>query len=149
MKISIVGIGNLLMGDDGVGIHAVQLLNSMSLPEHVEVHDCDTNAFLLLEAIDGKDKAIIIDAYKNGGEPGTIKRFVIDPENLPEGDMKLSLHDMDFFEGLKMGLIADFKLPKEIVVIGVEPERMEVGVELSPKVKAALPKIIERVKAEL
>ena len=148
MNISVVGIGNLLMGDDGVGIHAVEVLNSMVLPDHVEVHEADSNTFLLLEAIDGRDKAVIIDAYEDGEEPGTVKKFAIDPEKLPDADMKLSLHDMDFFDGLKMGRVADFKLPKEIVVIGVEPEKMEAGLELSPKVNAALPKVIEKVKSE-
>jgi hydrogenase maturation protease len=148
MKISVVGIGNLLIGDDGVGIHAVQMLSSMSLPDHVEVHDADSNTFLLLEAIDGRDKAIIIDAYEKGEEPGTIEKFVIDPEALPDADIKLSLHDMDFFEGLRMGRTAEFKLPEEIVVIGVEPESLDAGMELSLKVKAALPKVIEEVKAE-
>jgi hydrogenase maturation protease len=55
---------------------------------------------------------------------------------------------MDFFDGLKMGRIADFKLPKEIVVIGVEPENVGAGTELSPKVNAALPMVIEKVKSE-
>lgn len=148
MKISVVGIGNLLIGDDGVGIHAVEMLGSMNLPSHVEVHDADSNMFLLLEAIDGRDKAIIIDAYENGSEPGTIKKFVIDTDALPDTDIKLSLHDMGFFDGLKMGQTADIKLPKEIVVIGVEPERLEAGMELSSKIKAVLPKILDEVMAE-
>jgi len=148
MRISVVGIGNLLIGDDGVGIHAVQKLSSMNLPDNVEVHDADSNTILLLEAIEGRDKAIIIDAYEKGDKPGTITKFVIDPENLPDADIKISLHDMGFFDGIRMGQTADVKLPKEIVVIGIEPGSLEAGMELSPKVKAALEKVIEEVKAE-
>jgi hydrogenase maturation protease len=148
MRISVVGVGNLLIGDDGVGIHAVQMLESMDLPDHVEVFDADSNTFLLLEAIDGRDRAIVIDAYENGKEPGTVQKFKIDTKNLPDSDIKLSLHDMDFFEGLKMGETADIKLPKEIVVIGVEPGSLEAGMELSPDVKAVLPEIIDKIKEE-
>jgi hydrogenase maturation protease len=148
MRISVVGIGNLLIGDDGVGIHAVEKLSSMNLPSHVEVHDADSNAILLLEAIDGRDKAIIIDAYETGAAPGTIKEFIVDTDALPESDVKLSLHDMGFFDGIRMGQTAGIKLPKEIVVIGVEPGSLEGGMELSPKVEEALPKVIEKVKAE-
>jgi hydrogenase maturation protease len=148
MRISVVGIGNLLIGDDGVGIHAVEKLSSMKLPDHVEVHDADSNTILLLEAIEGRDKAIIIDAYEKGARPGTITKFVIDPEALPDADIKISLHDMGFFDGIRMGQTADVKLPKEIVVIGIEPGSLEAGMELSPEVKAALVKVIEEVKAE-
>lgn len=149
MKISIAGIGNLLMGDDGVGIHAVEILNSMSLPDHVEVFDCDSNTNLLLEAITGRDKAVIIDAYENGDEPGTITRLEIDPSDLPESDLKLSLHDMGFFEGMRFGLVAGYAIPKEVVVIGIEPESMACEIELSPKVKEALPRVIEKVISEI
>ena len=148
MKISVVGIGNLLIEDDGVGIHAVQKLSEMELPEHVEVHDADSNTSLLLEAIDGCDKAVIIDAYESGEEPGTVKRFLIDTRDPPELDIKLSLHDMDFFDAIRMGRAAKYSLPDTVVIIGVEPGSLEAGLELSPKVKAVLPEVIEKIKEE-
>jgi len=145
-KIAVVGIGNLLLKDEGVGIHVIEELKKKKLSSNVETYDCATRAFLVLESIDQKDKAIIIDAYKGDKEPGTIYKFRFD-KNLPYSDIKLSLHDMDFIDVLK--LEHGYKLPPEIVIIGVEPESLEFGLELSPKLQKAMPKIIDEVLKEI
>jgi len=64
MKIAVMGIGNILLMDGGIGIHVIEELKGMDLPEGVEVFDCDTDPFLDLESMDGVDKAIIVDAYR-------------------------------------------------------------------------------------
>lgn len=69
-KIAVIGVGNLIMKDDGIGIRIVQELQRIELPPNVEVQDADTNAFVALEYMDGKDKAIIVDAYKGGEKAG-------------------------------------------------------------------------------
>lgn len=143
-KVVIVGVGNLIMRDDGVGIHVVQELQKVRLPENVEVRDADTNAFIALEYMDNKDKAIIIDAYRGGREPGTIYKFRLAPDS---SNIKLSLHDLDFIDALKSGKHA-YRLPPEIVIIGVEPEVIEPGLELSQRVQKAIPEVIETVLKE-
>ena len=67
---------------------------------------------------------------------------------LPDSDIKLSLHDMGFYEAIRMGQSAEYDIPKDIVVIGVEPGNLEGGMELSPEVGAALQKVLEEVKSE-
>jgi hydrogenase maturation protease len=147
-SVSVIGIGNSIMGDDGVGIHAVLKLREMGLPAAVEVFDAGTDAFYALGAMEGKDKAIILDACKGDNAPGTIYRFICDPlHGKWEPAFGLSMHGMNFMD--IMITSEAFKLPPEIVLLGVEPEMIDWSTELSPKVKAVLPMLIEMVLREL
>lgn len=137
------------MRDDGVGIHVVRELEVRRLPPNVEVHDGKTNAFEVLEYMDGRDKAIIIDAYQTGAKPGTIHRFTFDPDKAEYNSaLNLSMHDINFVDALRAGKKA-YRLPREIVIIGVEPEVLDYGLELSPEVKKAVPNIIKTILSEI
>lgn len=145
-SVSIIGVGNSIMGDDGVGIHAVLKLREMKFQSGVEVFDAGTDAFYALEAMDGKDKAIILDACKGNNAPGSLYRFICDPLKW-ESSCRLSMHGMNFMEVIITS--ETYKLPLEIVLLGVEPEMIDWNTELSPKVKAVLPMLIEMVLREL
>ncbi|MDP2846377.1 MAG: hydrogenase maturation protease, partial [Candidatus Methanoperedens sp.] len=147
-KVVVIGVGNLLMGDDGIGIHAVEALRKEKLPSNVAVFSAETRAFDALEYMDGSDKAVIVDAYKKGGVPGSIYRFTFDPAGEIDESMNLSMHDINFVDALRAGR-GIYKLPKEIVIIGVEPELLECRLGLSFKLNDAIPRIIEAVKSEL
>lgn len=148
-RVAIIGVGNLLMGDDGVGIHVVRELEKIDLPANVDVYDAMTNSFMVLEYMDGAKKAIIIDAYTGGRKPGSIYRIRFDPEALKYSDrVELSLHDMDFIDALNSGREA-YNYPGEIVILGVEPERVSLNTELSPTLRKALPEIIKTLLAEI
>ncbi len=136
------------MGDDGIGIHAAEALRHENLPSNVAVFSAETRAFDALEYMDGCDKAVIVDAYKKGGAPGSIYRFSFDPAGDMDESINLSMHDINFIDALKAGR-GIYKLPAEIVIIGVEPEMLECRLGLSPKLNGALPEIIEAVKSEL
>lgn len=143
-----IGIGNLLMTDDGIGIHVINELQERKLPPNIEVYDGQTIAFLVLEQMDGMDKAVIIDAYRKGEKPGTIYKFRVKPGVDYHGDrLELSLHDMDFMDALRGGAHA-YDLPDDIVVIGVEPETLEMGLEPSQTLKDVIPDIIKTVLEE-
>lgn len=146
-KIAIIGVGNLLMGDDGIGIHAVEALRKEKLPSNVHIFDCATRAFDVLECMHGCEKAVIVDAYKKGGIAGSIYKFSFDPNDALEESFNLSMHDINFIDALRAGR-GIYKLPKEIVIIGVEPEMLDWGLGLSSKLDDALPEIIEAVKSE-
>ncbi len=135
------------MGDDGIGVHVVEILRKEKLPSNVQVFDCATRAFDVLECMDGCDKAVIVDAYKNNKKPGSIYRFSFDHANF-EDSINLSMHDINFVDALKVGKEI-YKLPSEIVIIGVEPEKLECSLRLSSELSLALLKIIEAVKSEL
>ncbi len=147
-NIVVIGAGNLLMGDDGIGIHAVEALMHEELPSNVKVFDCATRAFDVLECVDGCDKAVIVDAYKKDGIPGSIYRFTFKPDEMLDDSLNLSMHDINFIDALKAGK-SIYKLPDEIVVIGIEPQMLECGLGLSPELNNAFPRIIEAIKSEL
>ncbi|MCX8192185.1 MAG: hydrogenase maturation protease [Nitrososphaerales archaeon] len=150
-RLVIIGVGNLLMGDEGVGVYIANRLRNLQMPEGVEVHECGTGGLRILEALEGAERAIIIDAVRVGGEPGTIYRFplseVMDEER---GFRMVSSHDLDLITSIRIGeLVGIYKLPRDILVIGVEPEVLEVSAKLSPKVERAVEKVIELILKEI
>ncbi|MCU0651317.1 MAG: HyaD/HybD family hydrogenase maturation endopeptidase [Candidatus Omnitrophica bacterium] len=142
----IIGCGNLLMQDEGIGVHLVRHLQGQKLPDDVELVDGATGGFDLLEVIKEAQKVIIVDAIKAGGKPGDIYRF--GPEDYQtESFPHTSLHDVslkDIFEIIKL----TGKLP-QITIFGVEPKTIDWGMELTDEVKVVLPRLGELVLKEI
>jgi len=137
------------MGDDGIGIHVVDALRKEKLPGNVTVFDGATRAFDVLESMEGSERAVIVDAYKKGGAPGSIYRFSFDPaDEVKDNAMNLSMHDINFLDALEAGK-GIYRLPAEVVIIGIEPETLECGLGLSAELTKALPAIFEAVKSEI
>ncbi|MGB2728194.1 MAG: hydrogenase maturation protease [Halobacteriota archaeon] len=156
-KIAIIGIGNLLMGDDGIGIHVVKELvenRRMSIPQGVEIYDGMTDSFLVLEQMEGADKAIIIDACDMNAKdpPGSIKKFKFkfdkDKDEEDFDSFNLSLHDFDIFNALRISKHTH-ELPAEIIIVGVKPESIKYDMELSPRLEKAVPEIIKIIFEEI
>jgi hydrogenase maturation protease len=145
-KILIIGIGNLILQDEGVGVHAVQALEKRSLPPDVEAIDAGTSTMDLLPVIRDAERIIVIDALKGGAEPGTIYR--IRPDDLMDArEQNLSLHQVGLLEVL--GMARQLGGDPEVVIIGVEPKEISWGMELTQVVAARLPQVIETVLEEL
>ncbi len=145
-RIVVIGVGNLLLGDEGAGIHAVKVLQEMELPPEVTLIDGGTSPDLIAYVRAG-DRLIIIDAARAGGEPGTVYRFL--PEDLAAGKaMIASAHEMGVAENLGLMKLAGNE-PAETIIIGVEPKEIDWGTELSPELKQKLPEIIEVVLQEI
>jgi hydrogenase maturation protease len=146
-KIVILGIGNLLLSDEGVGVHIANELLKMSLPPDVSVVEGGTDGFRLLNIITEADRLIIIDAVKGDAPPGSIYRFDIgEVQNSPSG-FKTSVHQIGILEVLDLSELIG-KTP-HTTVIGIEPKCLEMGMELSPEIKAKIPRIIELILDEL
>lgn len=146
-RIAVLGIGNLLLKDEGVGIHLVQKLADTIDCTNVNVIDGGTDPDFISLVDDNIDKLIIIDAARAGEEPGTIYRFSID--DLDSGSFEtVSLHDIGIVESLRMMTILN-KQPKSTVIIGVEPKTIDFGLELSPEVDVKMSRIIELVLEEV
>ncbi|MDP2754162.1 MAG: HyaD/HybD family hydrogenase maturation endopeptidase [Nitrospirota bacterium] len=147
LKIVILGVGNLLLSDEGVGVHVANELVKLELPPGVTVVEGGTDGFRLINVITEADRLIVVDAVKGGGAPGSIYRFDINEvQNCPSG-FKTSVHQIGILEVINLsGLIG--KTP-QTTVIGIEPESLEMGMELSPEVKAKIPRIIELIWDEL
>jgi hydrogenase maturation protease len=138
--ILIAGFGNEIMGDDGVGVHAARALAADPPPEAViaEVGTALLDALHLLEAA---DLVVALDAVDVGAAPGTIVQF----EGLPPPPCKISsLHEVDLAAALRM--LPGDRRPR-VIVLGVQPLAVETGLELTPIVAEALPRLVEAARA--
>jgi hydrogenase maturation protease len=144
-KTLVVGIGNLIYKDEGIGVHVIEEMKKMELPSHIELLDIGTSTMDLISYLEGVKKLIIIDAMKAEGKPGTIYKCKPD-DLLPKGEASVSLHDIGVIETLTMARKMGMEI--ETVVIGVEPEIMGWGMELTDEVRNSIPTIIEAVLKE-
>ena len=142
----VIGVGNLLMKDEGIGIHIIRALQGIDLPLDVELVDGGTSPDLIAYTGDG-DKIIIIDAAKAGDEPGSI--YLFKPEDLAtERVILASAHELGVAENLKLAELAGNE-PRETIIIGIEPKEIDWGTELSPELKKRIPEIIKVVRREI
>lgn len=144
----ILGLGSPLMGDDGLGLVALEALRARGrFDPEPELVDGGTWGMNLLPIVETADRLLLIDAIRAGGEPGDV--VVLEREALPRGlGLKLSPHQIDLQEVLA---IADLRgrLPAEAIAIGLEPARVELGWVLSPVVEGALGELLERIVQQL
>jgi len=143
----ILGVGNLLLSDEGIGIHAVRkLLEIESLPEDLEIVDGGTAGLNLLYYLEGVDRLVIIDAVETGGPPGTIVRLAGDkiPAYMA---LKISPHEITLPDFLAAAKLRDL-YPKEVIVWGMQPRSLDVGVDLSPDLAAMLDTLVDHVLGE-
>lgn len=146
-KIVVLGIGNLLLKDEGVGIHLINLLRETSQGyPNVELIDAGTSVDIP-DIVSGVDKLIILDAVAGGNTPGTIYHFDIDQIQL-ERNSPLSLHEMGVLDSLRM-LTLTGERPKSVTIIGVEPKLIDWGMELSPEIQDKLPQILKLIYDEI
>ena len=145
-KTVIIGIGNLILKDEGVGIHVIKKLEAIELPPGVEVIDGGTDAVELLSMFQDFERIIVIDALKAGGEPGTIYKAT--PEDIMNDcNRSLSLHEVGLLDVL--GMAKQLGGHGEVVIIGVEPKEITYSMELTSEIEAKIPNIIDAVLAEL
>jgi hydrogenase maturation protease len=144
----ILGLGNLLRKDDGVGPRVVAELARRSLPEGVTALDAGAAGLDLLALLDGPQRVIIVDAADMGRTPGQFVRFTPDEAQLIDSEEAFSFHAMGLAEALALARALGRSLP-ELVVFGVQPESLDWGEGLSPAVEIALPRLVEAVFREL
>ncbi len=147
-KVVVLGIGNLLLKDEGIGVHIAQALQEAPLPNNVELEVLDGGTLPDASLSFGEvDKLIVVDAVQAGGEPGAIYRFR--PEDIKTDDRVLtSLHQVSLLENLWM-MERFGQKSEDVVIIGIEPKDMNWGLELSPKLQQRIPQIIKVVLEEV
>jgi len=143
----VLGIGNLLLGDEGVGVRIIEAIRERAMPEDVEAADGGTGGADLVDLMAGRRKVIIVDAAEFDGRPGDILRFTAADLGRRES-IGLSLHDLGLAEALTMMRRLGCE-PEEVVIFGVKPKDMSPGLDLTAEVAAAVPKVVELVLAEL
>ena len=145
--ILILGLGNPLRGDDGVGYEVVQALARQKLPGEVEVMDGGTPGVGLLRLIEGRRRVILVDAAEMGRPPGSVARFRPEEAALAGSPGECSPHRSGVADALTLARALDLALP-ELVVFGVQPARVGWGEGLSPEVQAAVAHVVEAVILE-
>ncbi len=148
MKTLVLGLGNTIMTDDGIGPKAIESLQNTKLPDSgVVLLDGGTLGLDLLPHLEGAGRLIILDAVELGREPGSLVRLVGDEVPLAI-EHKLSPHQMGLKDLLAVASLMGC-LPDKVVLLGVQPACLELGTELSPAVSEALPELCKLVMAEL
>jgi hydrogenase maturation protease len=144
MNTLILGMGNLLLCDEGVGVHVARALAQRELPPDVAVVEGGTAFLDVLPDIERADRILLIDAMEGGCAPGSVYRVPFDQCLHPE--MLASLHGFDLSRVLFM---AGSKRAPEVTVFGVEPARIEWGTELSPVIQRILPAVEDAILNEI
>ncbi len=144
----ILGVGNLLLSDEGVGVQVIQRLQERyRLPEDVQVLDGGTLGMDLLYYLEGVETLLIVDAVETAGPPGTLIRLA--GNEVPAFlSVKLSPHQVGVPDMLFAARLKGIE-PPDIVLWGVQPGSLEVGLELSPPVARQVDVLVERLADEL
>jgi hydrogenase maturation protease len=144
----VIGIGNILLRDEGFGPYMIKELQKMKLPDFVELLDGGTAGTNLLDFICDRRKVIVIDAIEaDDVEPGAILRLTA-AELTGNRCQKISLHELGLVETLLMAKHLGCA-PEEVIIFAVRPENMGCGTELTETVSKAVPKVIKLILDEL
>lgn len=149
MRTAVYGIGNILMGDDGIGPAVVNYLASRRLlADDITLEDLGTPSLDLPNYLAGYDLVIFIDAVAADAPPGTIRLYSREEIVATPPGIRISPHEPSINDAL---IVLDFAggAPKNVVLVGVVPQTLDGGITLSPAVTAALPRAAEAVLAEV
>jgi len=149
-KTLVLGLGNPILTDDGVGILAARALRAeLDGQPEVAVAEASVGGLRLLEIVSGFARVILVDAIQTReGQPGDIYRLTLDAfcASMHSG----CSHDLDLFAALELGRQLGMPMPREIVIIAVEvADVLTFGEEPTPAVQAAIPRAVEMVRQEL
>ncbi len=148
MRAVVLGIGNTILSDEAAGVRAVEALEqAYRMPDDVLVIDGGTSGMEMIEDLSNLDFLIVIDVVKTGAAPGTVVKIAGD--EIPVFFRhKLSPHQIALPDVLASLELLD-TMPKEIIVLGVEPITLELGMEMTPTVAEQVPVLAEMAAAEL
>jgi len=146
MKTLILGVGNLLLKDEGVGIHAIRALENENLPPDVSLMDGGTGGLHLISWLQDYDRIIMIDATLDNNPPGTIR--LIQPRYASDYPPLMSAHEIGLRDMIEtMNLTGN--LPEIRLIVISATDINEVGIDLSPEIQAVLPGVVHLVKNQL
>lgn len=150
-RIMVLGVGNILLKDEGFGIHVVWEMQKsrakLKIPPHVEIIDGGTLGLDLLHVIEGVDRLIVVDIINTEEPPGTIFRFR--PQDIETvSTKKISFHQVTLFDVLHMAESSG-KAPPDAMIIAVQPKEVNWGMELTDELKKKIPEVIKLVVKEI
>jgi len=142
----VLGIGNVLMGDEGVGVHVVRYLSQLPLPDGVQCLDGGTGSFLLLEPMQRARRVILIDATIDGNPAGTVSRLT--PQFSSDYPTTLTAHDIGLKDLLDAAYLTSGALPVTLFAVSIDPPQ-GVGMDLSPSLAQRVSQIAQQVMDDL
>jgi hydrogenase maturation protease len=145
-KTLVLGLGNVIMGDEGVGVHVVRAIEKHTLPAGVECLDGGTGGFILLEPLQSAGRIILIDAAADGNPPGTVTRTT--PRFSSDYPPTLTAHDIGVKDLLDAFYMQGGSRDVVLYAIAIDP-RQSISMELSPEIAGAVQEAEERILAEL
>jgi hydrogenase maturation protease len=143
----VLGIGNAWQGDDAAGLIAADRLRELA-PAGIEVRELEGEPVSLVEAWDGAADVYLIDAVRSGSPPGTVHRLDATDEALPATLSAASTHTLGIGEAIELARALG-RLPRRVVLYGIEAESIHAGASLTPAVAAAVDEVIERLLEEV
>ena len=144
----IIAVGNSFYGDDGVGVAVLEKIRRNDVFPEAELIDVNTDALALLDHLARGEKNVVVDAARMGLEPGAVMGFRPDEVRLKIKSDHLSMHGFGLAEAFDLAGRLN-KMPADVLIVGVEPERVEINQGLSDVVKEAVPRIISIIQAEV
>ncbi len=141
-RILVMGIGNYLMGDEGIGPHVAERLPQYPLPENVDVVDGGTGGFHLLEYFESYDTVILIDATLDDNETGTVR--LIRPRFAQDFPRAMSTHDIGLKDMVSALQLLDRMPDIHLFVVSIESVQQQ-GIELTPEVEQQVPDLCHKI----
>lgn len=148
-KILILGVGNTIRGDDGVGIFVTRLLKEQIDSPDVDIKETERAGMDLLDMMAGYEKVIIIDSIRaDNGKPGMIHRFK--RGDFKKKDSPFSSHQFGLATIFKLAKLVRLEMPKDIIIYGMGVERSDYFSEqITSKVKERIPEVSKQIKKEV
>ena len=145
----IIGMGNRLLSDDGVGFAvAVAVAECLKHRMNLTVTELPTGGIRLMEAMAGYRRAVVVDAMLSGASPGTVRRF--DPRSFVTTKNTFSSHDTDFASAYDLGRLVGIPLPEQVSFWGIEAREFDLFSEqFTDEVAAAVPLAVKQIVAEI
>ncbi len=145
MKTLVLGIGNTLLTDEGVGVHVLDRLGATDLPEAVELLDGGTLSFTLAGPIEDAEALVVVDAANLKSSPGTLKVFEgQDMDAFLMGNRKSSVHEVGLTDLRAIAILAGH-WPERRALVAIQPEAVDWGEAPTPAVAAAIAPAVEAV----
>ena len=138
----ILGVGNILLGDEGIGVHAIEYLKQFPLPPNVALVDGGTGGFHLLSYFEDYSPIILIDATMDGNVDGTVR--LLQPKFASDFPKTLSAHDIGLRDLIETAALLSTVPPVFLITVSIS-EIQPMSVELSPALRQALPNVVTSV----
>lgn len=141
--ITILGLGNLLLKDDGIGPRIIDELQKVGLPNGINAVTGGGSFYQYWEILEGSQQVIVVDALKGGDHPGTV--YLLRPnEFVRENESVIFRHEYDFLTILD--LMDSVGVSPEVIIVGVEPKEITYSLDLSPEIEKQIPAIIKLIR---